>query len=356
MKSISSHQSTVVFETTGKQAFLEHLQAGSYSSLFVLVDQNTKLHCLPTFLSWLEIEKQPEILEMPAGEEHKHLDTCQSLWETLSLHGADRNSALINLGGGVVTDLGGFVACAFKRGIAFYNIPTTLLSMVDASVGGKTGVDLGVLKNQIGIIQEPEMVLIWPQWLNTLPQEELRSGFAEMLKHGLIADVPYWDTLKKLGTITPEKVAPFIYRSVELKNKVVTEDPFEKGWRKILNFGHTLGHAIESYCLAHPQRKRLLHGEAIAIGMILEAHLATDLTGLAKEDCDQIKSTFLNYFPSQSFTSEEQKEIIALLQHDKKNRKGKINFVLLSTLGEPAIDVEVAPELFAAAFTYYAEH
>ena len=353
MNNISSNQSTVVFEAAGKQQFLEHFEAQDFSTFFVLVDQNTKKHCLSHFLSWFSSEKQIEVIEIPAGEEHKHLETCQMVWEQLSSLGADRKSVLINLGGGVVSDLGGFVACAFKRGIAFYNIPTTLLSMVDASVGGKTGVDLGVLKNQIGIIQEPEMVLVLPQWLNTLPQEELRSGFAEMLKHGLIADEPYWNALKKLDHISVAQVAPFITRSVELKNRVVTKDPTEKGLRKILNYGHTLGHAIESYCLAQPHRKRLLHGEAIAIGMILEAYLSAAITGLSKKERDNIRTAFLNYFEAHPFTKEEQKGIIELLQHDKKNRGGKVNFVLLEAIGKPAIDIVVSPVLFSDAFDYY---
>lgn len=356
MNNISSNQSTVVFEEAGKHLFLEHLNTQNFSTFFVLVDQNTKKNCLSPFLSWFQPEKQFHVLEMPAGEENKHLETCQTVWEQLSTLGADRNSVLINLGGGVVTDLGGFVACAFKRGIAFYNIPTTLLSMVDASVGGKTGVDLGVLKNQIGIIKEPEMVLVFTAWLNTLPQIELRSGFAEMLKHGLIADKGYWNTLKKIDQITVDQVTPFIYRSVELKNNVVLQDPTEKGLRKILNYGHTLGHAVESYCLAHANRKRLLHGEAIAIGMVLEAYLSAELTGLAKKERDDIKAVFLSYFEAHSFSKEEQNEIISLLQHDKKNRGGKVNFVLLEAIGKTVIDVVVSPTLFSDAFAFYMEN
>lgn len=354
MKSIASHHSEVVFETAGQQYFLAHLQEKKYSKLFVLVDQHTKIHCLPSFLGWFDPDQTPQTLEMPAGEPHKHLQTCQMLWEKLSALGADRNSALINLGGGVVTDLGGFVACAFKRGIAFYNIPTTLLSMVDASVGGKTGVDLGVLKNQIGIIQEPELVLVMPQWLETLPHDELRSGFAEMLKHGLIADVGYWQALQSLKALQVDQITPFIYRSIELKNEVVKQDPYEKGLRKILNYGHTLGHAIESFCLAHPKRDRLLHGEAIAIGMILEAYLSQALTGLPSNAMEAIKTTFLKHFEKQLFTQEEQKDILTLLQHDKKNSNGAINFVLLEAIGSPAIDIEVDPALFASAFAFYA--
>src|SRR5690606_10460310 len=208
----------------------------------------------------------------------KNIKTCLKVWEALSEADADRKSLLINLGGGVPTDLGGFVASTFMRGIDFINIPTTLLSMVDASVGGKTGVDLGPLKNQIGLINQPQMVLVFPNFLRTMDPRELKSGYAEMLKHGLILDAEYWKQLRKGGDFTK---AAAIQRSIALKNKVVLEDPREMGLRKILNFGHTLGHAIESHCLERPDRETLLHGEAIAIGMILEAYLSHRLTGLS---------------------------------------------------------------------------
>lgn len=185
------NQINISYGSEGLTALVQQLNKHEYSSLFILVDENTKQHCLTRFLAHTELNPT-SVLVMQAGEENKHLSTCEKLWNELSSLGADRNSALINLGGGVVTDLGGFVACTFKRGIDFYNIPTTLLSMVDASVGGKTGIDLGALKNQIGIIQEPQQVVIDSQWLSTLPLEEVRSGFAEMLKHGLIADANYW--------------------------------------------------------------------------------------------------------------------------------------------------------------------
>ena len=354
MKKIQSNGSLVVFDLQGKQHFIEELKNGAYSKHFVLVDENTKKYCLPTFLEWFEEKDHFQILEMPAGEPNKHLQTCEDIWIKLSHLGADRNSVLVNLGGGVVTDLGGFVACAFKRGIPFYNIPTTLLAMVDASVGGKTGVDLGGLKNQIGIIRNPKMVVIVEDWLHSLPKVELKSGFAEMLKHGLIADPAYWDELSDLKGIRLDQITSFVSRSVELKNEVVTADPFEKGTRKILNFGHTLGHAIESYFLAQSDKERLLHGEAIAIGMILEAYLSNAVTNLPSEEMEKIKTTFLSHYPKINFTQKEIKAILNLLQHDKKNRAGKVNFVLLQAIGSPVIDIEVNPTLFGNAFEYYA--
>lgn len=347
------NQINISYGSEGLTSLVQQLNKHEYSSLFVLVDENTEQHCLTRFLAHTELNPT-SVLVMQAGEENKHLSTCEKLWNELSSLGADRNSALINLGGGVVTDLGGFVACTFKRGIDFYNIPTTLLSMVDASVGGKTGIDLGALKNQIGIIQEPQQVVIDSQWLSTLPLEEVRSGFAEMLKHGLIADANYWGKLKGLENLTPEVLSPYIKPSVAVKSEVVKEDPYEKGLRKILNFGHTLGHAIESYFLVTPSKQRLLHGEAIAIGMVLEAYLSIECCGLRPEEAKEIKMVFQQFYPQVEIKKEDVDAILALLRHDKKNKAGRINFVLLTKIGIPAIDVQVPQELFQKAFDFYA--
>ena len=236
------------------------------------------------------------------------------------------------------------------RGIDFINIPTTLLSMVDASVGGKTGVDLGSLKNQIGLINQPRLVLVFPEFLRTLDPRELKSGYAEMLKHGLILDEQYWKELHDVDSFTR---ADQIQRSIALKNDVVLKDPREMGLRKILNFGHTLGHAIESHCLESPDRKTLLHGEAIAIGMILEGYLSHVLTGLPRLSLEDIKDTFLGHFEKVEFGPQDIEAIIKLLKHDKKNSHGDINFVLLRAIGQAVTDVKVPGELFQKAFDYY---
>lgn len=342
----------ITFGTEALLRFSKELQAKDYSSLFLLVDTHTQEFCLPGFVSQTGLTDL-EVLVMEAGEEHKTLQTCENLWNQLSERGADRNSALINLGGGVVTDLGGFVACTFKRGIDFYNLPTTLLAMVDASVGGKTGIDLGALKNQIGIIEEPKQVLIDAQWLQTLPQEELRSGFAEMLKHGLISNKDYWEQLKSLPKLEAATLAEFIKPSVAIKKQVVLEDPREKHLRKILNFGHTLGHAIESYYLTHPEKKRLLHGEAIAIGMVMEAYLGVSCCSFSNVAAEEIKKTFAQFYPSVEIDAQDREGILELLRHDKKNKAGRVNFVLLKSIGVPEIDVEVPQELFTQAFEFY---
>ena len=345
-------EENIIFGSKGLIFLIKKLKADQYSSIFVLTDTNTNTNCLDRFLKETNLNNC-KILTMNAGEENKNLRTCEKLWNELSELGADRNSLLINLGGGVVTDLGGFVACTFKRGIDFYNIPTTLLSMVDASIGGKTGIDLGVLKNQIGIIKEPKFILIDTKWLETLPQDEIRSGFAEMLKHGLICDPQYWKELKFIRSISEKYLVPFIKPSIQIKSNVVSEDPIEKGIRKVLNFGHTLGHAIESYFLIHTTKNKLLHGEAIAIGMVLEAYLSTQLVGLNKEEAKEIKETFARFYPQINFRLEEVNEILELLRHDKKNKAGLINFVLLKSIGSPVIDVQVPEHLYAKAFDFY---
>ena len=353
MNSITTATYSVHFNENAYLALNDHLANSNYSKIFVLVDENTHNCCLPVFMSHIEGEYDFEIIEIEAGEIHKNIATCTQVWEVLSELDADRKSAMINLGGGVVTDLGGFVASCFKRGIEFINIPTTLLSMVDASVGGKTGVDLGPLKNQVGVINKPQMVLVATEFLKTLDQRQLQSGYAEMLKHGLISDASYWDTLKEITGF--EKLDKLIYTSVSIKNEVVQIDPTEQHLRKTLNYGHTLGHAIESHFLESEEHDLLLHGEAIAIGMILEGFLSYKLTGLSKNELEDIKKTFLARYPKTSFTKKDIDMILTLLKFDKKNSHGNINFVLLKSIGKTAIDIKVTPELLKESFSYYAE-
>lgn len=332
------------------------LKGSDISSLFLLVDSNTHEHCLAAFLQKLNLNKKIEAIEIVAGEEFKNLQTCEGVWNALSELGADRKSLLLNLGGGVVTDLGGFVASTFKRGIRFINIPTTLLSMVDASVGGKTGVDLGNLKNQIGVTNQPEMVLIDSAFLSTLPKEEMRSGLAEILKHGLIADEKYWEKVSDLSNLDLNDLDDIIKESVEIKSAVVEKDPLEKNIRKTLNYGHTLGHAIESYCLTNPDKKKLLHGEAIAIGMILESYISVKQNGFPSEKLEKINAVIKDMYGKHEFDKNDIEKISELMKFDKKNAHGKINFVLLEDIGKPVIDREVAPETIQRAFDYYLQN
>lgn len=351
MNPIKTATSSVHFSTDGFNVLNQKLQEGNYSILFVFVDENTHENCLPYLMGNIEGDHTFEIIEIESGETHKNIETCTQIWEVLSELGADRKSAMINLGGGVITDMGGFIASCFKRGIDFYNVPTTLLSMVDASVGGKTGVDLGSLKNQVGIIIEPEMVLIDTHFLQTLDRRQLKSGFAEMLKHGLIADVPYWNQLKSLNKL--EDIITHIKHSIEIKADVVQKDPREAGLRKILNFGHTLGHAIESHFLTLGESKLLLHGEAIAIGMILEAFLSHRYTNLSMEELDEITQTMIHHFGAIHIEPKDIKASLELLKFDKKNSHGVIKFVLLEAIGKPVIDVVVTTEDMEHAFNYY---
>ena len=353
MESIVSDSYAVHFNEKAFEALNEELHTGNYSTVFILVDENTHELCLPQFMAQITGDYSFEIIEIESGEINKTIETCVGVWEALSELGADRKSILINLGGGVLTDLGGFVASTFKRGISFINVPTTLLSMVDASVGGKTGVDLGSLKNQIGVINQPIMVLVIQDFLDTLENRQVESGFAEMLKHGLIKDKSYWNSLMTVSKLAEMK--GHILKSVEIKNEVVLLDPTEQHLRKILNYGHTLGHAIESYFLESETKSTLLHGEAIAIGMITEGYLSHKLTGLSLSELGDIKNVFSQHYDKVVFTDNDITKILELLIFDKKNSHGNINFVLLRKIGEAVTDVNIPQELFKEAFSYYME-
>ena len=354
MATITAKDYNVYFNKEGYLALNKHINNVNPSKLFVLVDINTHNYCLPLFLGELETDIEIEIIEIEAGEIHKNIDTCKGVWEALSELEADRKSMLINLGGGVVTDLGGFVACTYQRGIRYVNVPTTLLSMVDASIGGKTGVDLGVLKNMVGVISNGDMVIVDHRFLNTLPYDELRSGMAEMFKHGLIFNRSYWNLFKNITDISVEGVSPLIWESVDIKNKIVTQDPREENIRKTLNFGHTLGHALESYFLNHQSKSTLLHGEAIAAGMLMEAFLSYKTTNLPKSDLEEITGFVTRFYPQVNIQSTDYNAIIDLLKYDKKNSNGKVNFILLSEIGQPVLDCNVDNVLIERTFEFYA--
>ncbi|WP_026934457.1 3-dehydroquinate synthase [Christiangramia echinicola] len=343
----------VFYSKNGFEKINEFLKEESPSKIFILVDSNTHTYCLSKFLQKIESDFTTEVIEIEAGEEYKNLQTCEGVWNVLSELEADRKSLMINLGGGVVTDLGGFVASTFKRGIKFINVPTTLLSMVDASVGGKTGVDLGNLKNQIGIIIQPEMVVIESNFLETLSAQEMRSGLAEILKHGLIASEDYWKKVTNLANLDLTDLDEIIKESVNIKADIVKKDPFEKNIRKTLNYGHTLGHAIESYCLTHPVRNKLLHGEAIAAGMILETYVSQEIENFPKEKLQYVNETIKKMYGKETFSEADIVQIKDLMKFDKKNERGNINFVLLKDIGEPVIDIIVPDAIVDKAFEFY---
>lgn len=353
MKTILANNYPVHFNEKAYEELNLFLKENKYSNLFIIVDSHTTDSCLPKFLPYLETDLTIEIIEFEAGEINKNIETCIEIWNVLTDLGADRKTLIINLGGGVVTDLGGFVASTFKRGVDFIHIPTTLLSMVDASVGGKNGVDLGNLKNQIGVINVPKMVLIDTSYLATLSQNEMRSGLAEMLKHGLIYDNEYWQKFLDLTAIDYADFDPLIHRSVEIKNEIVMQDPTEKGIRKALNFGHTLGHAIESYFLESSEKTTLLHGEAIAVGMILEAYISMKKNLLSKEQYHEIKQTITFIYDKVVFEIKDIEPILELLIHDKKNEYGTIQFALLDGIGAIKINQIVENEFILEAFEDY---
>jgi 3-dehydroquinate synthase len=326
----------------------EFLIGKTYSQIGVLCDENTLEHCLPKVVSCL-----PEhwIIEIESGEENKNIGTCERVWDALTEGKFDRNSLLINLGGGVIGDLGGFVASTYKRGMHFVNIPTTLLAQVDASVGGKLGIDFNGLKNHIGLFNNPEEVFIDANFLQSLSKRELRSGFAEVLKHGLIMDAGYWEKSKSFDFENANWLE-IIKQSVQIKYDVVTEDPLESGLRKILNFGHTIGHGIESAHLDSPNG-RLLHGEAIVAGMICEAYLSTKLTGLSTKALEEINGTILKRYDCKLIDKQLFESIIQLIYQDKKNEGRTINSSLLNEIGSCAINIPISESDILDSLFYY---
>jgi 3-dehydroquinate synthase len=351
MQSIKANNYSIYFNHEAYEMLNSWISNYNYSKLFILVDETTNEFCLPKLLPLLEVEIPIEIIEIEAGEEMKNISTCVEIWSILADLGADRKSALLNLGGGVITDLGGFVASTFKRGIDFINIPTTLLGMVDAAIGGKNGVDLGALKNQIGVINAPKLVLIDTYFLETLPQNHMKSGLAEMLKHGLIFDKTYWNQFKDLQDLNFDDLDQLIHRSVEIKNEIVCQDPTETGMRKALNFGHTIGHAIESHFLETPTP--LLHGEAIAIGMVLESYISKEKNLISAAEYIEIKSTLLAVFGKHIFTSNDIEAILKLLIHDKKNEYGTVQFALINSIGTYILNQNTDNETIIEAFKEY---
>lgn len=349
MNSIQSIDYSVVFND-GFNDLATLLAERNYAKVFVLTDRNTGEHCLPVFTKLMPTDFSYDIIEVDPGEENKNIDFCIGVWKMLLDFGAERNSLMINLGGGVVTDLGGFAASTYKRGIDFIQVPTTLLSQVDASVGGKTGIDLDAVKNIIGTFTQPQAVYIHTDFLKTLDRRQLISGFAEMIKHGFIFDAEYFHDLKAFDFDNPD--SELIYRSVEIKNKVVTEDPKEMGLRKILNFGHTIGHAVETYSMEN-DADPLVHGEAIAIGMICEAYLSHLHNGLAESQLEEIVTYIRSVFPPYELKTSSVDSLTEIMKNDKKNVNGRIGFSLLSEIGKCSFNLYLEEDKIKDALTYY---
>jgi 3-dehydroquinate synthase len=353
MNTLSLKNYKIAFQEEAYTELNQLIKDECYSSIYILVDSNTNEYCSKFLSEKIEAEVKIEWIEIEPGEEHKTISTCNEIWKTLSETGADRKSLIINLGGGIVTDIGGYAASCFKRGIDFVHVPTTLLGMVDAAIGGKNGVNLDSLKNQIGIIRVPRLVLIDVGYLATLPAEEMRSGLAEMLKHGLIANADDFFAFQDLSQFQVDKLPELIRDSIQIKTKIAEEDPHEKGLRMALNFGHTLGHAIESYHMEEVSKTKLLHGEAVAIGMILALKLSVEVLQFDELKCDQASQIITTYFKPVEFSEEDISKIKTYLKHDKKNSAGNINFVLLEAIGQPKINCKVSDEQIKKAFAYY---
>lgn len=332
----------------------EWIEELSPSQILILVDQNTHHYCLPTLLGNLRTEIPFEIIELEAGEELKDLNSAVQLWEILAEFRTDRKALLINLGGGVISDLGGFVASTYKRGIPFIHIPTTLLSMCDASIGGKTGIDFQFYKNLIGTFEFPKGIFVYREFLETLPKEQILSGLAEMLKHGLILDAKHWQDLTDLTQYNAKTIAPFIERSMELKQSVVEKDFKEQNIRKSLNFGHTIGHSIESLFLK--LGKEVTHGHCVAMGMVMETQLSHALGKLNASEAESIRQKLLSIYPLLPIDSFTNESLLERMRHDKKNEDTSyINFTLLCGIGNFLVNERVAEsEIISVLDTYRA--
>ena len=344
--------STITIGPAALPALAAFLSRPGISRVFVLADRNTTRLCWPLLQPHLPTDCF--LIEIPAGEEYKTLHTTESVWNCLTEQRADRHAVLVNLGGGVVTDLGGFAAALYKRGIGFVQVPTTLLAQVDAAVGGKTGVDFQGFKNQLGTFQEPLAVFIDPHFLATLDPRQLKAGYAEVLKHWLIADAAAFEKNRRLGWLTDDWT-PIIQESIALKQRIVAADPLEAGPRKLLNFGHTVGHALESYLLTQPGRE-VLHGEAVAAGLVCESWLSVQRGRLSTEELDQIETFVESVFEKIPFVTLETEAIAEFASQDKKNSGAVINCTLLDGIGQAVYDQPVTVLEIAATLRYYHRH
>ena len=336
----------IIFSANLKEDLHGVLAETRYSHMVVLVDLNTRKACYPKLQSLLP---QHSVIEIEAGEINKNLETCAHVWRELTGFKVDRKGLLIVLGGGVPGDLGGFCAATYKRGIDFILLPTTLLSQVDASVGGKLGIDFAQYKNHIGVFKEPVATIIHTPFLQTLPMHELRSGFAEVIKHCLLSDKAMWNTIRK-KKLEEQDWQTLVEHSVSFKASVVNDDPHESGLRKILNFGHTIGHALESYFLS--SSKRLMHGEAIGIGMIAESWLAHKKGLLKATELEQIQHYIIQIFGKVTLPDNKE-DVASLALQDKKNVANKILIAVPKGIGRYIWDVEVTKEELVEALNYY---
>ena len=325
-----------------------------HDRLFCLTDETTLQLCWP-LVKDVPAMRDARRIAIKAGDEHKTLESLSSVWSALQQGGATRRSLMVNLGGGMVTDLGGFAASTFKRGMAYINVPTTLLSQVDASVGGKTGVNFGGLKNEIGVFSEADTVIIATDFLRSLDEENLLSGYAEMLKHGLLDTEAHWASLMQepFELFDGEEGRALIERSVAVKERIVTEDPTEKGLRKALNLGHTVGHALES--LALKRQQPVLHGYAVAWGLVSELFLSNIKEQFPTDRLRQMTRYIFDHYGKMAITCDDYPVLLELMSHDKKNEAGVINFTLLGGIGDIRINRQATKEEIYESLDFYRE-
>ena len=318
--------------------------SAAYSKIAILTDENTRDHCLPL------LGNVPGTnISIPAGEENKNIGSAKKIWGELLAAGFDINSLLINMGGGMITDLGGFAASVFKRGIDFIHVPTSLTAQIDAAIGGKTGINFEEVKNQVGTFAWPDKVMVFPDFLKSLPHRELKSGFAEAMKHAIISDPAYWEFLKTFDLTTANtEFLNLIDKSIQIKMEIVEKDPMEKKERKMLNFGHSIGHAIESFL-----QPGLLHGEAVAAGMICEAYISSKILDFPLSALEDIVCQVNKRFHKVSWENHQTDRIINKVYHDKKNKNGKLLFSLIEDIGSCIVEQEVGIDLIHESFRFY---
>lgn len=332
----------------------------SHTKTFLLLDENSEKYCL-RYINNIDLLKSNTIkIVIPAGEQHKNIETVQYIWSQLIENHADRRSLLINVGGGMVTDIGGFAASCYQRGIDFVNIPTTLLGMIDASVGGKTGIDFQGLKNQIGVFSQPLAVVVLFEFLESLPKRELLSGLAEIIKYGFIVDKSFFEVLLDNGLVCSDNnpvnlVNPvFIKKAIDVKDEITRHDAAEQGRRKILNFGHTIGHAIETYLIENQQEIR--HGEGVALGMVSALYLSEKYCNLNHEITLYYKDIYAKKFNRFELNDIPVDALLEIMRHDKKNEGGDIRFVLIEDYGKPVYDVVVKEDDIRDSITYLIDY
>jgi 3-dehydroquinate synthase len=351
MATIKSTSYSIHIGEKSFEALNTFLTKNKYSNYYIICDEHTFEFCLPTLLFHAPLLNEAEIIELESGEDKKTLETCLQVWGALTDTGADKKSLIINLGGGVISDLGGFVASTFKRGIDCINIPTTLLSMVDASVGGKTGVDFEGIKNHIGTTSEPKAIFINPTFLETLSERQIRNGYAEVIKIALIADAEFWKELKKLNSVKEFCTEKIITKAIQLKNSIVKKDLHEKDLRKSLNFGHNIGHALESSLI--DQKKDTLHGEAVAAGMIMETEIALTLKRISVKECKDITDYISSIYKNIKITKETETQLLKYILHDKKNIGDELCFALPKGIGTYELFCGVQIDLIKKAIDNY---